>query len=486
MNFKLFGFIFIHFILIVSISLLLFVPELVDKSFQRFSLVICFVSIFIFLLIKNRENNNYLSFNNIFIVGYVIVFFQVVVLQHFGYYLPSWSYNKYWSSPYIENISVIVSVVAVLCYIIGNLYGSFKRRTERKKKLSNEIYSISLLVIIAYVSYFAFFSTSGSYRSGVYFASDALGISSYFLKIFNASLSAAIIIKLTQIANDKNNNIISIKDYISIFGYPLLILFFWNLAFNLYVGDRGVIISYGLLFISVYVYRIKKFNLIQVLAMIFSASVVLTVIGQVRQSNDDTLTYIQQFNSIIEGNNNKSRWYEEKVPGDSFIELAHSGRTLNHSIDNVPETYDYRYGVYAFKRIVGVVPGLQGIVNKLIDGDDSKYFSTSEFISYLIQGEHRLYGDGSSITADLYLDFGFTGVFIGMFLFGLFIGSSENKAYSGYVSYLSISWVGFLIYYSKSLYLSRSSIFLELSSMFLIWVMLYFNSKISIYIRNRL
>ncbi|EJL6550136.1 O-antigen polysaccharide polymerase Wzy, partial [Vibrio cholerae] len=219
--------------------------------------------------------------------------------------------------------------------------------------------------------------------------------------------------------------------------------------------------------------------LVQVALMIFIASVFLTVIGQVRQSSDKSLTYVQQLETVISGQKENSRWYDQNVPGDSFIELAHSGRTLNHAMLKVPKEYDYRYGIYALKRILGIFPGLQGVVNSLIDNGDEKYASTSEFISYLIQGEHRTYGDGSSITADLYLDFGFVGVFGGMFIFGYFIGKSEKYAYADTVKYDNILWIAFLIYFSKSLYLSRSSIFLELSYIFLVWVFININESIT-------
>ncbi|MNF80580.1 hypothetical protein D3C84_628270 [compost metagenome] len=119
---------------------------------------------------------------------------------------------------------------------------------------------------------------------------------------------------------------------------------------------------------------------------------------------------------------------------------------------------------------------MQGVVNNIVENGDDNYLSTAEFISYLIQGDNQTYGDGTSITADIYLDFGITGVFIVMFTFGLFIGFNESKFNVGSVSYLNIGVVSFFVFYSKSLYLSRSSIFLELSIIFMVWLFLVLNN----------
>ena len=51
--------------------------------------------------------------------------------------------------------------------------------------------------------------------------------------------------------------------------------------------------------------------------------------------------------------------------------------------------------------------------------NDWKYDGSANFITYLIQGNDPSYGDGTSASADLYLDFGGYGVFFGLFIFGL-------------------------------------------------------------------
>ncbi|PKH31895.1 O-antigen polysaccharide polymerase Wzy [Shewanella sp. ALD9] len=471
------SFLILHLICIICILLFFDTPLNVDMSYQRICIFLYLIAtVLYFLFIRNNKDKNHLSFNNIFLFGFFIVFFQVIILQHFDYYLPTWSYNKYWSNSEIENTSLITSVLAITLYMLGNSYG--RCGYEVKSYKINNTSSIYILLIIAYFAYFLFFATSGSYRSGVYYAGDSLSVSNYFLKLFNASITAAIIVKITSIANTCVK--ISLLNYLSKFGAPLLLLLGWHILFSLYVGDRGVIISYGLLVVSLYIYKFRRIKIIELVILILSASILMSVIGQVRQSKD----YLQQLETTFSDNKSNSRWYSEKVPGDSFIELAHSGRTLNHALVNVPNNYDFRYGAYAIKRIAGVIPGAQGLLSEMIDDGEKKYASTSEFISFLIQGDNTTYGDGTSITADLYLDFGFLGVFLGMFIFGYFMATSERIISNDYISYLSLPWISFLIYYSKSIYLSRASIFLELSGIFLVWFFIYFNHKFFYYFKK--
>ena len=100
------------------------------------------------------------------------------------------------------------------------------------------------------------------------------------------------------------------------------------------------------------------------------------------------------------------KYFDESVPGASSIELALSVRTLAVSVESVPEEFDYHYGGFQLQQIAAVVPGAQGMVNKLVYNGDPRYNGSANFITYLIHRRPVDYGDGSSVIADLYLDFG--------------------------------------------------------------------------------
>ena len=58
------------------------------------------------------------------------------------------------------------------------------------------------------------------------------------------------------------------------------------------------------------------------------------------------------------------------------------------------------------QHLLNIVPFVSGLVQKNIFDYDKKFDGSANFITYLIQGEKPRYGDGTSVVADLYLDFG--------------------------------------------------------------------------------
>lgn len=470
-NFNLF---FSYLLCAFSLILLCYKPISPSIKYQFVCLVIVILSVLNYAVAKYKQGIGWFSFSSIFILGFVIVHFQIISLQVFGYHLPHYSYYKVWGMDSIENISTISSLIAMQMFMIGSFHGS-KIKVINKNLIRTD--STFFLLLFTYVFYVLFFSTSGSYKYGEYAAGDSLAGSNYFLKLFNIFLIASIISNLSKISRLERHG--SLVDYLNLFNKPLLAILFWHLAFSLFVGDRGVIITYGILIFSLYFYRWKRLKIHQVVISILAISVFLSIVGEVRQSRYSGDSYSERIQQSLFEEKTHSRWYDQNVPGASFIELAQSVRTLNHAIYNVPDNYDYKYGMYQLKRIIAVIPGASGIFNQVISNGEWKYDDTANFISFLIQGENPTYGDGTSITADLYLDFGFLGMYVGLLIFGLIIGCNEPKLISGNQDYLNLGWIAILVFLSKSLYLSRSSISLEYSTIILVWCALYINYHIS-------
>jgi len=130
---------------------------------------------------------------------------------------------------------------------------------------------------------------------------------------------------------------------------------------------------------------------------------------------------------------------------------------------------------------VSVIPGLQGLLNKLIYDGNPVFDGSANFITYLIHRRPVDYGDGSSVIADLYLDFGVVGVVVLMLLFGRFISRIELNIYSGNTKFY-FRFLVFLTFLSNSVYLSRSTLMLEFSGIVLSYflikiVIMYLNSR---------
>jgi len=451
-------------------------PEKPNASFQRnifIVLIISSIALFMFQKIGNKQFR-YFSITPIFILGYIIVFFQIPLLRFYGFEIKESLFNFIWANDTVINKSIIISGIGLLSFYLGLMF--FRKGTTNNIIIKKETKdSGRFLIILTYAFYFLFFISSGSYKTGEYTPEDASGLVNYFSKFFNIFLSAAIILKVSNITSLSNKKM-SFKRYLLFFEKPLLIILFWHLIFSMFVGDRGPIIYYLMMTFSMYFLRFKEIGVIKIAFIIFMSSVFFTGMGIVRQTRGGDKGYIERVTGVFQigGMSENNIGFDTSVPGGTTIELAISIRTLNYSIYNVPNKFDYGYGIFQSKYFFSIIPGLSGIMLNLIHNGDPKYNGSSNFITYLIQGKDSTYGDGSSIVADLYLDFGVYGVIIGLFLFGAFIGKNENKLFTGHQE-ISIVWIALIVYFSLAIYVNRSALLLQLSKIIMIYIALKMN-----------
>lgn len=461
-----------------------------NSQYQWNMLIITAISTVSFFIIQKEQYKKFqwLSISTIFVLGYWVVFYQMIILHLMGYDVPDWFFEHIWADETVMNKSIGLSTLGLLSFFLGEIYAinnnPIERYLKEKGKISSN--SIFLVLIFSYMFYIMFLLTSGSYIYGEYTPTDASGMSTYFFKLFEVSLSAAIIIKISYITSLEYEQL-SFRKYLSYFGKPLLLLLFWHIAFSLFVGDRGPIIYFSLLAFGIYFLRWKQIDFFRTLVVVFLLSSFLTFIGQVRQSRFSGMGYLDRIVNIFsnyERGDQHSKGFDVRVPVSETLELAFSIDTLNHAIYNVPNKYDYMYGMFQFQNIVSIVPGLSGIVNSLLFGNEKEYSDSAAFITYLIQGKNPGYGNGTSIIADFYLDFGVYGVVIGMFLFGLFIGKNEYKLFFGYQK-PTLAWIATLIFFGHSLYINRSTVGLQFANIVLIYVLIKMNAYFILHYKKK-
>ena len=160
---------------------------------------------------------------------------------------------------------------------------------------------------------------------------------------------------------------------------------------------------------------------------------------------------------------------EDNIPALSTLELALSVRCLNHSIANVPNNYDFKYGEYQLKQLLATVPFLVGTLDKYLIKGKKNEASTADFITFLIQGDDPQYGDATTPVADLYLDFGTIGVILGFFIFGRFSKKSDLIVLSRANTSL-FNWICIMFYWSGAIYLGRATFLYYIQSIIQIYV----------------
>ena len=374
-----------------------------------------------------------------------------------------------------------IASIGILAFYLGASSVKLKFSKEIKKtEESTSSNSIFFVLTLAYIFYILFFIFAGSYRYGVYYAEDASPAATYLYKLFVVCLSAAVIIKISYLTYYKEK--LSFRQYVGNFGFPLLFLLVWHIVFSTYVGDRGPVISFTLLAFAMYFIRWQKLNLLRIIIALFLVASLLTLIGKIRSYKSSGMAYGRRFSEVVSeySDDTIDTKFGVNIPMSETIELALSVQSLNYSVYNVPDNYNYRYGLYQLNYIFSIIPGLKGITNSLLYDGSVKYTSSSSFITYLIQGDNPSYGNGTSIVADFYLDFGVIGVVAGLFLLGLFIGMNEQRLWKGYQK-PTLVWIAILVLLSKAIYLNRSCIGLEFSDIVLIFIFIKLNDTLISY-----
>lgn len=467
----------IYRIILVSIffiSFLLFfsVPETINKTYLTFVISLAFFSSFIYYkLIKNKFGYfPWLSIGSLFVIGHFIVSFQLYLTYIFGFELNQVFDYFIWSNKDVVNKAAVISLVASLSFFCGNAFSIFKSKNLRKKTLNYKL-SINTLFVFALIFYVLFIFQSGSYALGFYSAGDQGQYFSYFNNGFNIFLKAALILKLYYVNNNYKSFIVtSIYDYIKLIGIPISLLVFWHIIFSIYVGDRGPVISYILLYFSIYFLKFYKISFIKFLVMVFLLSTVFSIMRNSR-TRDDARSYYERLSTV---EINKNNFFDDQsVLLPLTIDLALSARNLHHSITNVPSQHDFMYGQYQILQIFSGIPFLGSWYHNRFLGGEFRYQGSAFFLTYLVLGDDAKAGEGSTATSDLYLDFGIPGVIFGFFIFGLITRRLDNSLLFSFENNFFI-WIAALCYLSSAVYIARSAILFQIQQIIPIYIVILF------------
>lgn len=434
------------------------------------------VLFYVWIKIYNK-NMTFMSLTPIFIIGYVNVFFLFSILRLINTdVLGIFERFLFYDITRIDT-PLSLSTIGLISFLIGvtkvkrPAKQGLARKDFSKNYKSNK--STFFIVTIAYITFGAFLVSTPSYISGLY-GNETSALSRYLFTFFNWFFYSAVILKIFSYSQVEMKNL-NFFQYISSFGYLLLTLIIMYMLMSVYTGDRGPLISVTLVIVGFFYARKKNISLKTFLIIIILGAFVLTTIAEsrTRTSGDG---YIDRVSDATQQTD--STYFETPTFTDSFINLATSERSLNHVVLQVPEVYDYHYGVNQFQYLLSVIPGLSGLFfNVALDGDIKRQGSAM-FTSYLIQvkflGRNIDYGDGTTIISDLYLDFGWIGVILFMFAFGRLLSRYEGVL-TGPTEIKILPFIFIILYFSQSLYLARSALLLEFGTVIMIYVIIQIN-----------
>ncbi len=195
----------------------------------------------------------------------------------------------------------------------------------------------------------------------------------------------------------------------------LALVFAYIVVFLFILGDRGSILQLASTIVFVYALTIKPITLKTFMSIVIAGAIVMTIVGLGRNSGG---SIINKGYSSLEKNLSTSN---EPALYTLSKDLSSTARILYKSLEHVPEKHDYFYGKSMLSAILSPIPFLNSIFLQVTDFSKSslREFSTSDYITYLIQGRFNKWGEGSNLFAEIYMNFGVIGTALIMFILGI-------------------------------------------------------------------
>ncbi len=447
----------IQFITLLVGVLLYYFSHLVPYNNQMLLIILVLVGVTTVSVLFKRERvielrGNYFKAFYLFLLGYLIVHFQFyidVLLKNITLY-DKWIF----AHPGVILKAASLSLVGLTSFYLGYLLYQNKKRTPLRN-VEKKQYPLIFMVILLYPLTIWFFKSVGlSYILGGYGHEAIAGSSagSYSQLLLKTVFFAVMILNYSNLRTSglKYTPLQYFKSYGILFYIPLAAY----LTMVLLSGDRGPLIELGLGYLVTYTFVAqKKISLKSTLIMLLCAAFLITILGIARKISSDGLSFQAKIEKALQSDNSHLR----HSFSPNTVELATSVRTLHHSIKYVPEQHHYLMGEFQLKYIISSIPFLSGLLTPLFSSHE-KYLGSAFFVTWIMQGDHPTYGEGTSCVTDLYLDFGILGVIIGLFFFGRLMRWTEYRLYVDPEN--NSVWTYILSFYLivTSFYISRSAI----------------------------
>ena len=193
--------------------------------------------------------------------------------------------------------------------------------------------------------------------------------------------------------------------------FPTFILVGFAFGFAVQ-GDRGIPFAFAAIVLLAYTEHVRRLRLTYLVGAILAGSFIYALAGQARLSPQrNPISYVKTMMDVPKA----EAW------GRGYLELVCQSRVMYVALDHFPEKRDFFGGRLKVPQLIGIIPfGNRLLFTHRWLEPGSKYEKHSgHYLTYLMVHQTSGYGAGSTIVADLYIDYGYTGVIIGLALIGM-------------------------------------------------------------------
>jgi len=402
------------------------------------------------VLLFFKEKDNYLIKNDtlrmsvVFVIGFIVVFFQKDVDFLLGF--TTMDNNVLWYDKNVVCKCMAISNLTLQSFFWGYRINKRPIRNciQRKSDKDNSFKNTSILNAGAFIMLFIFIVfVNKSYLFGGYGRSNMGIIADYCLRFAQGFITASVAANCLNYRGVKRSS--NWIPYIKFMKSQLLLSLLFVLLVTL-SGARHLAILIIFLNIIALTYGTGyRFNILQLVLGFIIVGTLITLIGIMRRDTyEGSLSSIDKIESILP--------FTE--------ELSSSIMTLHAAVSLIPDVYPYNYGLTLIAKPFLIIPGMASFVQSHL-GLDMKSANSSEVITTWVLGQNASFGLGSSSIADIYICFGLPGTLIIFFMWGVFLRYLENSLYIKNKRSVYFIIISFVVY-SQVLYVSRESLFTTL------------------------
>lgn len=397
-------------------SIFIFINAETGRSQPFISMCLLVATIIIchqlFLNQSFRRDKNWIQIDNLFLLMFFGVHFGAWALDYFGVSRIG-GFSKVQMINYVD-YSVALALMAMASFVLGfNLFLgrtlSFSNRLSDRRQwifAANITFYVGFACTLLYVLVYGVSAFSGRYEG-----SDVGGLGVRALYLLQQILVKLGISMLFICHADKKKVIppciVSTSCFVGI------------LLMYLVLGDRSEFVYTGAVGLFAYSISFRRIKLHWILLAIVSVAFVLSAVQISRAQNERSLS------TLYEAITSES----DDVSAEKGLQnISGSGFVLLTATTAVPDEYDFFNGQLKIKEALGIIPFGRFLFYK--PEPSIKFDNSSTFFTFYLLGPNSTWGVGSTIVADVYVDFGPLGTAIALFFLGAVAGYLKKQSYT--------------------------------------------------------
>jgi hypothetical protein len=423
-----------------------------DKGTLFLVLIITLISICCFSFKRDNQNElrgQYLRVSNLFLLGFIIVHFQFYIDLVLGNF--DMGRQDLVVSRDIIIKSAVISSIALVCFCLGYFYKLKKNNLKKNNTIDVikifDLKGLKILITIFFIGFIG--ATPVSYYRGGYATIELSQLSLYFQSFLIVSIIGYLILNTRNLFLKKQKA----ENFFKFIRYngTLLTLLIGVYCFLVMVsGDRGPILQIGLSYVGCYcILNRKKYNILFIIGATFLAAFIVSFLAYFRhyEGTGNFADMVRQSSEMeTDAISNKLSF------SPSTFELSRSVRTMHASV-LYTESEEHTYGVFQGFQIISIIPGVGQLIMPLF-GTNNEMLKSSFFLTNQLDADHGL---GTTVVADIWLDFGVLGIILSFYIFGYFLRKIDEYTYSHLP--LNIFWyILIAVFLSKAFYIGRGTI----------------------------